>query len=367
MFIDSNNCIFRFLLELYTKGNATTKNIQHTVESVSALIMTTVNKLESLLSKFVDTLPLDAVKDNGALTNLISEMKQAQGMFTNLSTEYQRMKHFSTKGLVQPESFKIGERDDVRPDGSNVRVEVQAQYIPIIPMLSKYYDYYSKLDCTPRTDDVVASYFDTQHFKSSDYHSENPSCLKLVLYHDDIEVANPLGSRAGVHKLTMFYYSVHGQMTSSLQSIHLAIVCHASDVKEHGYDSILRPFICDLNKLFTGVEIQLKNASNSESVMKASLEHVVGDNLAANAILGMVQSFRGGYFCRFCYIPGNEVSSSSHCRDQLRRSDVSHFLDVERVMDSATDKVAICGVKEPCALDQLPYFSGVKATVPDIM
>ena len=34
---------------------------------------------------------------------------------------------------------------------------------------------------------------------------ENASCI--ILYHDELEVCNPLGSNAGVHKLDMYYYT----------------------------------------------------------------------------------------------------------------------------------------------------------------
>ena len=353
-------------MELYTKGNATSKNVQHTVESVDALITTTISQVDTLLARFVGTLPDAVIKDNHALKALTTHLRHAHGSFVDLSTEYQRMKYFSSKGMVLPESYKIGERHDVRSDGSNIKVNVEAQYVPLIPMLSKYYDYYSKLNFTLRTDGILASYFDASKFKTSAFHSENPSALRLILYHDDIEVANPLGSRAGVHKLTMFYYTVHGQSDSKLQLIHLAIVCHASDVKEYGYASILKPFIRDLKALYCGVEIQMANTSVPGPTMMATLEHVVGDNLAANAILGMNQSFSGGHFCRFCYISGDEVHASTHCRNQRRRSETSHRLDVDRVLNKP-ELSSTCGVKQPCALDEIEYFSGIKATVPDVM
>jgi hypothetical protein len=162
----------------------------------------------------------------------------------------------------------------------------------------------------------------------------------------------------------MFYYTIHGKAASKLRAIHLAIVCHASDVKEYGYAAILKPFIADMEALYSGVSL----AGNDGMYPKlyATLEHIVGDNLAANAILGMIQSFSGGHCCRFCYISKNEIPESTHCRDRLRRSAIGNHLDVEMVLDNA-DLTSSHGVKQPCALDELSYFSGVDSTVPDVM
>lgn len=45
-------------------------------------------------------------------------------------------------------------------------------------------------------------------FKSHPIFKEHPKALQFVLYYDDIEVANPLGSKAGVHKLGELYSTV---------------------------------------------------------------------------------------------------------------------------------------------------------------
>ena len=39
--------------------------------------------------------------------------------------------------------------------------------------------------------------------------SKYPDALQFIMYYDEIEVANPLGAKAGKHKLGMVTYSVH--------------------------------------------------------------------------------------------------------------------------------------------------------------
>ena len=95
--------------------------------------------------------------------------------------------------------------------------------------------------------------------------------LLLSFYYDELEVANPLGSRRGKHKLgkqlfssllltlfpiyylsAMFYWmllNIHPAHRSSLRSIQLLAVGKCTDVKHYGIDAFLRPAIDDMKTL----------------------------------------------------------------------------------------------------------------------
>lgn len=51
------------------------------------------------------------------------------------------------------------------------------------------------------TDDVMTDFCDGQYIKDNPFFLKYPSALQFILYYDDIEVCNPLGASAGVHKL----------------------------------------------------------------------------------------------------------------------------------------------------------------------
>ena len=358
----TNYFLNRFLLHMYSKGSCTGKQIQEVVESVDTINTTSMNRLASLLDGFLKTLPANFKADNPSLDALQDAFDQCQNLMVDLRTEKQRMRHFTRKGFIQAVSYRIGTRVDARADGTEATVDATAQYVPVISMLTKYKDHYTTLPIRTHAG-KISSYFDTHRYRTSAYHCAHPTAMKLTLYHDDIEVGNVLGARAGVYKMTMFYYTVHGQSSSRLQSIHLAIVCHASDLKQYGYASVLKPLIDDLKLLYGGVDVGLRGVPD---IIHATLEHVVGDNLAANALLGMNQSFRAGHFCRFCYISGAEVPCSTRASDHDPRCRISHQLDVEMVQHIPEFSTRT-GVKQSGALDQLPYFWGVESTVPDIM
>ena len=53
------------------------------------------------------------------------------------------------------------------------------------------------------------NFCDAQLTRESEIFKNYPTALQLIMYYDDIEVANPLGAKAGIHKLGTFPANVH--------------------------------------------------------------------------------------------------------------------------------------------------------------
>ena len=51
------------------------------------------------------------------------------------------------------------------------------------------------------TDGVLRDYCDPNFIKAHPVFTTHPDALQFILFYDDIEVANPLGAKAGLHKL----------------------------------------------------------------------------------------------------------------------------------------------------------------------
>ena len=51
------------------------------------------------------------------------------------------------------------------------------------------------------TDGIMRDFCDASFVRSHHVFTSHPNALQFVLYYDDIEVANPLGAKAGAHKL----------------------------------------------------------------------------------------------------------------------------------------------------------------------
>lgn len=144
------------------------------------------------------------------------------------------------------------------------------------------------------------------------------------------------------------------------------LVCHSSDIIDHGYENVLQPLVQDLQTLYDGHPTSYPNNGTRPRVIHAKLEHLVGDNLAANQILGLVTSFNKTHYCRFCYISGEHAAACVSAYDIPIRTSTSHQLDVEMIEANAVS-FKTTGIKSRCALDEVSYFSGVESTVPDVM
>ena len=58
------------------------------------------------------------------------------------------------------------------------------------------------------TDGKMRDMCDGRFFKNHPVFQKHPDALQFVIYHDDIEVCNPLGTSAGVHKLGRYRFSI---------------------------------------------------------------------------------------------------------------------------------------------------------------
>lgn len=145
----------------------------------------------------------------------------------------------------------------------------------------------------------IKSICDGTFFKQSDFYAGEETRLSLILYVDDFEVCNPLGTSRKKHKITAVYWvlaNVPTKLQSALTSIHLALLCKAVDVKQFEYKAVLEPLLKDLATL----EQQGVFISSVGKNIKGTVHCVVADNLGAHSISGLVESFTGPYFCRFC-------------------------------------------------------------------
>ena len=73
------------------------------------------------------------------------------------------------------------------------------------------------------TDGVLKDFCDGNFFRNHGVFSMYPDALQFIMYYDEIEVANPLGAKAGKHKLGMpMSYSVY----VTLYNVHVHVhVC----------------------------------------------------------------------------------------------------------------------------------------------
>ena len=109
-------------------------------------------------------------------------------------------------------------------------------------------------------EDVFYDIYDGMLYKNDGYFSGKDYILELLIYHDDLGVCNLVGSKAGKHKIDMFYYTL-GNIDPKFQSkqcaIRLLAICNTKFVKKYGIDKVLTLAVEDINKLHEGYRTKL--------------------------------------------------------------------------------------------------------------
>lgn len=102
----------------------------------------------------------------------------------------------------------------VKKGQSRVIAIKNRSYIPLIKSLEQLLSnsrIFGMINTTPQSchkDGFLNDIIDGSLFKFHPLFSVKPSALQIILYADEMEICNPLGSHASVNKLLMFYYTL---------------------------------------------------------------------------------------------------------------------------------------------------------------
>lgn len=182
-----------------------------------------------------------------------------------------------------------------------------------------------------------------------------------LLYQDDFEVDNPLGSKAGADKISGVYLSfalLPDSKISKLENIRTCCYTKSSDIS-HGNNSNFMPLINVLKDLEEfGVNVPSRDGNIQVHLLLAA---VTGDNLGLNSILGFVKSFSANHFCRKCNCSKSVMQIQvKEDHTKLRNNEnYSEAVDKNDVFET--------GVKENCVFNIIKSFNIIDNVTCDIM
>ncbi|XP_064389680.1 uncharacterized protein LOC135337642 [Halichondria panicea] len=185
-------------------------------------------------------------------------------------------------------------------------------------------------------------------------------------YHDDIEVCNPLGTSAGVHKLGVFYYTlgnIRPVFRSSLQAIQLLGVAKSSDMNQSARDILLRNFVQCMKLLSTDEGYRLE-LDSGVVVLHGAVVCLCGDIPASN--------FLGGFAlrkCRQCLCSKEDLKDNFHVGAYTLRDSHSHnhyCQLVESDVNGCLGYSTTYGVNNASILLDIPFFDVTKCLPYDI-
>ena len=125
---------------------------------------------------------------------------------------------------------------------------------------------------------------DGEYYKSNQFIKRNPEAIPILLFQDELEIANPLGSGKTKHKINATYmttYEVQSVLRSKVKSVQLVSLVRSKFWKKHGNLKTNQRLLDDLKYL---EEVGVEVTKPSNRFVKAGLMAFVGDNLGLHQL-----------------------------------------------------------------------------------
>ena len=263
---------------------------------------------------------------------------------------------------MKPQSYEIGTVDGhARNDDGNVvlvRTSICGQHIPLPIVLKSFLEQKGIFNTMTEylqslsndTSGKVLNFVQDELWQKLKAPFADKIVFLINLEFDDYEPDNPLGSHHGDHSLGGLYASLPclpPELFSVLDNMFLVCIFESKYRKIFGNDAVFYPAIADLTSLEEeGISI---NVDGVIYQVYFCFSVMVGDNLGNNGIMGIIEGFRGNYYCRTCTL--HRDVAAHHCgpvRDGKLRN-VENYND-----DVATNYATQTGLKE--AWNRVPSY-----------
>uniref|UniRef100_L7LW54 Putative zxd family zinc finger c n=1 Tax=Rhipicephalus pulchellus TaxID=72859 RepID=L7LW54_RHIPC len=315
-----------FLLKLESEHHVPAATVQYIVKE-----MQNIHSLntEMTLHTLAEAVPAETL---AAVSSAFAEDAFSTASFL-LSSSYRRHKYYKNSFcFVPPTEITLGiNKQNIVSVYHYVPIEELMQFLAFCaPALSQTAQQNTLEDC-------YHDYVACESFKR-----QEQNVVRLILYLDEFEIANPLGSSRGNYKLLGVYMTLGNlplHCRSLVQGMQLVMLCRQKDVKEFGLDKVLEPLTQDL------VVLEKKGLMVNGINHHVRLDFITGDNLGSHTVGGFTQNFSTStYFCRFCLLTRAEFHENPHVVGE-RRTPENYAHSCERLAscDSVQDDFGIVG------------------------
>lgn len=331
------------------------------------LVQIVINNLTEFMTSI--SLQVNYTMDNLQLNHMSKESISSifidvKSTLSQLGSEYLRLNYFKKmKCYIPPKPVCFGEYPFAEKSeslGENALLsfkKAEGQIIPLreifklfleLPNIFNTVVEYMKYE--ESSPDVVTSFLSASLWQKTKLDlCKNKLFLPVIMYYDDFECCNPLGSKAGIYKIGAVYVSfacIPPKYASLLENIFVTELFYTSDRNLYGnnktFEKLIEEFIFLENE---GIQITI-DGKTTRIYFKLML--IVGDNLGLNSILGFQESFNANYFCRICKTSKINTKNQS-VEDPLTLRTKMHYTD-----DLSNLQY---GIKEFCVFHKLQNFN----------
>ena len=362
--------LFSYQLALFIAKLKATSTPYATIQTIVKHVKELIADILECLKKRVINSVQRGQMDYAAVNDIFDQLNIP---FEEFSTDSKFVNFVKERNiLVEPQQKTLGSFYKTvtdRKTGRSVQVEHfdSFQYLPIKKTLKQFLERPGTMHAilekltTEKDESLLESYMDGEYFKRK-FGNSAEVIIPLLLYSDDFETANPLGSHKGEYKVCGFYISVLALPTEfqgNMENVLLAALTESSHIREYGMDSVLSFISDELNEITqNGIQIDTEDFTG---IVKPVLFQVIGDNLSLNTMMGFSGSFSANYYCRECKVL-KAVAQKQVTEDQTLLRDGGNFDD-----DLATGDVSKTGIIRSSALNTITGYHVVDNYVFDIM
>ncbi|XP_051168530.1 uncharacterized protein LOC127286215 [Leptopilina boulardi] len=280
-----------------------------------------------------------------------------QNGFIDHESEHKSLNYFQNlETLILPEQFVINGRMEKKNQKGEPQLSYVEQTISYIPMKSVLKNFLelpgvfnailSNIEKAEKSEKIVSVVQGT--LWKSLKQKISGTLLPLIVYFDDFEINNPLGTHRCFHKMGAVYYTldcIPDEYASLLENVFLAQFHNTQDYDECDNEQIFWKFILMLIELeTTGIIITVDGVQIN---VKFAMFTMSGDNLGLNGALGYTKGFNSDFNCRGC-IANKEQRQNLVIEDsKLMRTEENYNSDVETKSR---------GIRERCTFNKLISF-----------
>ena len=235
---DHDVTVASFLLGLREKFNSTTEAIRFVSEKVHEIVCLELKIRMSMIKESLrrnhENFLLDY--ETSLIIDCVSPFAYAFDKFKgqkSLDEFVQKQKFY-----VAPKQINIG-FDEVSQKEDSI------QYVPLLSTLDailQHEDVLSEVladtNCNNNNlGNKLKSFKHGTAYKENKLFSSDKNTLQICLYHDDFNIANPLGNKTQKYKISAFYFvigNLSAKFKSCLKDIHLTILSPAYLVGKYG-------------------------------------------------------------------------------------------------------------------------------------
>ena len=320
--------------------------------------------------------------DQSVVASVGEIFDSSEDPFQNLGTARLQSSYIEKSyNYVRPIQYVLGRRLPFKDKGAKRQIcekEDTMVYIPIIDSIQQLLSNPKICDLVIRQhrqckEGVLYDICDGECLKGNPIFQQNTNALQIVIYHDEIDVCNPLGSHVGKHKIDLYYYTlanISPKFRSKLCAIRLLAIAKAKHVSIYGQNKVLTPIVNDLCILSRGHTFSV---NGRPVTLHGAVVSGLGDTEGQHQWGGFkVKVGWSHQKCRNCLCSFDDMQQKFRDDDFTLRN-LPPYLRQCNDIETAPTKAAkenlqtTYGLTERTMLCNLPYFDITKQLPQDIM